>query len=285
MAVLSDFPETDRLIYNSDTMQAIVSPATERQHDLLVVTFGSWAPKDYVQTGLSRDTLRSAGIDAVHVMPVGNHWYQYPDIEEMLAAVKMFAAGYDGLVTLGQSMGGYAALRAAAGLGAVRCVAFSPQFTIDASKTDWDPGWHDEANGLNFIWDGPEEWAASPAPCSIVYDPRIAIDRQHAKVIGQHRPAQHILLPFGGHYVWTALREAGVMPHLLIELVTGTVNLARFRGKVRAGRLNSARYWNNMAMTSPRFNAMAKARLQVLQDIVWHLEAVAQRNKAAAIKK
>ncbi len=70
-------------------------------------------------------------IDAIHVIPRNNDWYQYPEIVEACHRVRELTACYPHVVAYGQSMGGYGAIRLGGRVGAHLALAISPQFSID----------------------------------------------------------------------------------------------------------------------------------------------------------
>lgn len=58
------------------------------------------------------------GIDAIHITPRNNDWYQYPEIEEACRRIRTLTTSYPRVVAYGQSMGGYSAIRLGSRVGA-----------------------------------------------------------------------------------------------------------------------------------------------------------------------
>jgi hypothetical protein len=79
--------------------------------------------------GFAEEFCEQYQLDAVFVNCVSNEWYQYADLPEALSAIRSFAAPWERRVTYGSSMGGYAALRFAAAVGAQRSIAIGPQYS------------------------------------------------------------------------------------------------------------------------------------------------------------
>lgn len=102
-----DFPDSDQVIYASENLVAIFCPASETRSRQLVVAFHALQLTQYLdlpRKGQSRETLRAAGLDSVQVIPRGNQWYQYGDIDEMILAIRTISDTYQEVVAYGQSM-------------------------------------------------------------------------------------------------------------------------------------------------------------------------------------
>src|SRR5205085_2089472 len=79
--------------------------------DRAVVAFGSYnLTPGLHQPGFGEAFLRRYGIDAVHVIPADNSWFQYPDMPAALAAVAAQTGDYACRIAYGSSMGAYAAI-------------------------------------------------------------------------------------------------------------------------------------------------------------------------------
>src|SRR4051794_1872432 len=113
--------------------------------DRVVITFGSYSvTPGFDQPGFGERFLRKNRIDAVHIVPRSNRWYQYTDMPDALAAARARTGGYPLRIAYGSSMGGYAAINFSARLDAQRVIALSPQFSIDPTKMPKDRRWRHE---------------------------------------------------------------------------------------------------------------------------------------------
>lgn len=174
------------------------------------------------------------GLSALHVMPVGNDWYQYPDLADCLAAVREVAQGAP---LYGSSMGGYAAVMLADRLGAPRTIALSPQVSI---RLAGERRWQAHAARLSFA-----EWDGQPARTArhyVFYDPGHR-DARHANLIAERAPdAVLIPVPYGGHPVGHVLAEAGVLTGLVKRLLVGDSTAEELTATLAESLPKSARF-------------------------------------------
>ncbi len=233
-----------RVIFESDTL--CVRLRDGHGSEQLVVTFaGLGAGFGAEAPGFAEGFCDRHGLDAVHVLCRGDDWYQYADMPEALDAVADAGRGYGGLVTYGASMGGYQAVKAAGRLGARRCVAVSPQISIDPAKAPWETRWTETARRLDFIDD---EIASGPATDYVlILDPFDRTDRLHARAIGGIAPTRELPIPFGGHAPLEVLRDAGTLAAAILPLLRDEDGLAEARRRTRAARWNSTTWLVNVS--------------------------------------
>lgn len=120
------------------------------------MTFESY--KDYHsfdRPGFGEAFFDANGIDAIHVVPRNNDWYQYPEIDEACRRVRELTASYPHVVAYGQSMGAYGAIRLGGRVGAEAALAISPQFSIDPAVAPFEPRWVGDAGRLDFQVEHP----------------------------------------------------------------------------------------------------------------------------------
>lgn len=229
------------------------SPSAVRIHDTLVITFFPFSPPEKEQPlfrGVSRESLRKMGYDSVHVMPVGNHWYQYADMDEALRVISTLRDNYKRAVTFGQSMGGYGALHSSAAIRADRVVALCCQYTIDAGKVDFDPGWQHyvKLENLKFTRDVYAENVRPEIEVILGYDPLYAPDNQHVLEIKKRSSVVTLAMPLCGHEIGKHLAFAGMMPGSLNTLISGGINeIHALRRTFRKMRRSSPEYMQNFA--------------------------------------
>lgn len=250
------FPATDEVWFQSGNVAAVFSPNSSGvESGILVVTFTALV-EGPLRDGLSRETLRKTGIDAVHVVPKGNDWYQYDEMPALLDQIKIRSTAYSEIVTYGLSMGGTAALQSSGQLSACRTVTYAPQFSVDRKRVPFDPGWQDRVSGLDFVWDDFDKNVSKDAQHIIAYDPRMA-DRRHVGEIQKRVPVVPLRIPFGGHHVWHTLNQAGIGSTALAAMIRGDFDLQDIRSSLRKARRNDVRYWMNIARTTSRWRDSA----------------------------
>lgn len=203
---------------------------------LLVITFGSYTNEATLErAGFGESFLARAAIDAIHVIPRDNRWYQYDAMPGALAAIADVTRGHARVVTYGSSMGGYAALRFADACGAQAAIALSPQFSVDPAVVPFETRWQPDVAQIHFA-----EVPFVPAPRQyIFYDPRMAPDAQHYAMFAAAGPTIPIAMPFAGHPVGGLLAETGALQAVIRGIAAGQFDPARVRAIVRTGRRQS----------------------------------------------
>jgi hypothetical protein len=92
-----------------------------------VVTFDSYSDvRTLERTGFGEHFFEQSRIDAVQVIAVSNERYQNDEILEICLAIAAITQNYERVYTNGSSMGGYAAIRFGAHVGARAAIALSP---------------------------------------------------------------------------------------------------------------------------------------------------------------
>lgn len=249
---LLDFPGKDDVIFDSKNICAVFSPADIKTQETLVVTFYPFLPPEQKKqpiTGFSRESFRKLGYDTIHVIPSGNHWYQYDDLEQMLEAISIRKNGYKRLAVFGQSMGAYGALQCSKALNADRVVAICAQLTTDASKVSFDPGWQHyiKTGGVKFIRDNFQENVNLNAEVILAYDPFFSPDVLHASEIKKRINVTPLVMPFCEHAVGRHLALVGLMPASLGILVSGDAEeIQELRRTFRKARKDSSYFTDNV---------------------------------------
>jgi hypothetical protein len=229
--------------------------------DVCYITFDSYTDnRTLARPGFGEEYLRGRGIDAIHVLSRNNHWYQYPELPDALAAVAAATIGYAKVIAYGSSMGGYAALRYGAACGADVGVALSPQFSVDPAIVPFDRRWADDVARIAFRGDAP-----APLPSQyIVYDPCDAHDRPHFELFAARSPTHGIAVPHGGHPVGGYLTETGLLGLLLEAVEDGTLDAAAFGQELRRRRRRSGHYFFVLAQRVPAHRPRQKVALAAM---------------------
>ncbi|MCD2316284.1 hypothetical protein LQ954_08995 [Sphingomonas sp. IC-11] len=223
----------DQTLFRSDNL--LVRRAGMRG-GTVIVTFGSYTTEPILdRPGFAEEFLRTAQIDAIHVINRRNRWYQHPERPAALAAIAAVTGDYDRVITYGSSMGGYAALRYALPCGADTAIALSPQFSADPRIVPWETRWQADVARTRF--DEPAYHGAAHE--YVLYDPRVRLDQRHAEMIAGADGATCIPIPFGGHPVGPLLVETGALQQAIRSIVAGDFDPASVRARIRRERRRS----------------------------------------------
>ena len=222
----------------------------------LVVTFDSLnADLRLDRPGFGEAWLAQCGYDAVHVVSARNAWYQDRDTPALLETVRSAVAERARVVTYGSSMGGYAAVRFAAALGAHAAVALSPQFSIDPAAAPWETRWTEYAHGLVFGEAPPAARVGAPERVFVVFDP-LNRDRLHADALARLHPVVAAPVRHAGHPAGTFLAESGLLSQAVQAMIEDRFDPALFQRQVRDGRRRSAAYLYALARRQPARRAV-----------------------------
>ena len=180
------------------------------------------------------------GWSILGIMTKKKDWYRNdsaPGIIRDLVAEGFFLQ-FDRVVFTGTSMGGFAALTLSSLVPGSHVLVFSPQTTLDASLVPFDRRY--KWARKNTDWSYPElkdaaELTQASEKIYIALDPMVPEDRQHADRIS---PDNLIRLDcrFMGHTLPNSLKRAGVLDHLICNVMDGSFNKEQFYKEFRSGR-------------------------------------------------
>lgn len=252
-------------LFRSDNVVVRCVPAEDLSR--WVVTFDNYGiGHGFDRAGFGEDFLRNSGVSAIHVLGRGDDWYQYPEMAEVMAAVRAATVGADRVMTYGSSMGGYAAIRFADAAGAHAVLAISPQYSIDPYKVPFETRWLQEACRIAWLpeIDGPIRCACTPV---VVFDPT-GEDRRHVEMIAAETAVEPLDLLHSGHPSATYLSELGLLGPLVLKMLSGTLDLADFRAEARSRRRQCPAYLSRLAALQPARRAgLALALAQGAKDL------------------
>jgi hypothetical protein len=222
--------------------------------DRLVITFAPYSDAVRVdEPAFGEEFLRSRGIDAVHVIARGNHWYQYREMPEAAAFVAGIASGYQRVLAFGSSMGGYAAIRFGGACGASTALALSPQFSIDPAVVPFERRWLREVPAIDFTLE--RSWRVAFAARSyIVFDP-LTHDRRHARLFRGRTQTCDIAIPDCGHPAGGYLADLGLLQRAVPALLDGDLDHRALTREARARRKESPIFY---AVRSQRARTMRR---------------------------
>jgi len=213
-------------------------------------------------------------------------WFPEDDMQHAVAAVRAELARAPGqrLVSYGVSMGGYAALKYAALVGADAAIAFSPQISINpADVARFDPRYiryYDSARNRDMRIRS-EDLAAENY---VLYDKFWTVDRKHAEQIAALGPVTRFALPFTGHASVRSIAEGRIAQAFLLRLLDAAPGkAAALRGMVRRTRRSTLVYWESRAVSlTGRRPAATRLILDAVQNalvlapnaVIWQLALV-----------
>lgn len=243
---MSSAPTTD-IIHQSDTLLA--RRVSGFASTYCIVTFAAFEDSPIPdRLGFGETFLQQLQVDAIHVIPVGNHWYQYADMEAMCAKIREAVAGYHKVIAYGCSMGGYAAIRFGGWVGAQTALALSPQFSVAARRRAFGLGWRDHVEG-DWRWRAfgrgvqfRHETRTDFVPeAFIAYDP-LTQDKQHAELYQDLTDVTLLPVPYSGHPSVVTLIQAGVLTSVFSEICWGTFDAETFCRDIEARTRTTPQY-------------------------------------------
>lgn len=245
-----------------------------------VVTFDHFQDEQtFERPAFSEHFFASRNIAATHVLTRTNAWFQYPDFDVVLAAVREKTRSATRILAYGSSMGGYGAVRFADAVGASQVIALSPQYSIDRQVMPNERRWPSHSRRTRFIAARNGAIACS-ADVLICYDPR-GPDRDHALRIAQDIPVRMLAVPYGGHPVGSFLAEAGLLAQMVLDMLDGGVDLPGLEQACRLARRHSANYMSALAEAQPARRAALALRIATQAVILqphhppaWHFLAL-----------
>jgi pimeloyl-ACP methyl ester carboxylesterase len=237
------------VIYDSQYMR-VIRNASSGSH--LYVTFNE------MELSVSRmknnefwgyPLFHSMDVPAIGFVSTGKHWYPEHVTRDAIEIVRQIIAerGYSRVITYGHSMGGYAALRYGAALGADVAIAFCPQYSIAPS----DVGEWDRRYIQNYALHGGEDMLLKgqhlPKQTYVAHDPNHRQDARHAAYIERLGSVSLITMPFTGHDSVRLLAQSGAAPSFLAALAQTTSSASlTARHIIRRHRRRTPLYWRSM---------------------------------------
>jgi hypothetical protein len=200
-----------------------------------VVTFDHYHDHPgFDRPAFAEDFLQQRGIAATHVLTRDNRWFQYAEIDAILAAVRGTVREGANVLAYGSSMGGYAALRFADAVGAQRVLALSPQYSVDPRVVPEDRRWRSAQRRIRFR---PElnGRIACAAEVTILYDPH-GLDGLHVARVAADVPVRRVRVRHAGHPVGTFLGEIGQLADIMLAGARGVPGAAQVEAVCRAAR-------------------------------------------------
>lgn len=214
--------------------------------DTLVVCFQYKRPDQHLDLpGLAEEFFNKLQIDAVFVNCATNEWYQYHDLPKGLSTLRVFASAWRRTITYGSSMGGYAAIRFAAIVGAKSSIAVGPQYSPRSLIVPGENRFDALVAQTEFLYEDSYR-ASSGVDNYVIYDPLLKIDERHVMEYRKDANLLPIPIPCGGHTPTVVLSECGLLTEFILDLTKGTFCASRFRTSFRQARASSDEYWKEL---------------------------------------
>ncbi len=236
---------TRELIYSSSNMEVYFISFDESK-----AIFVSWAFRNPIpMITFGEEFFVKYRLNAILVTSKGLHWYQYPDLEEALKAIRNVTQDFDRVISYGTSMGAYAAVRYSADILADIVIAFSPQYSVDRSIVPFEKRWHDDASFIEaefgFLWE--DKKISDSAKIGIFYD-SLDSDRGHANLYRAGRDNIELVdIMCSGHRTIRVFSETRQLTQLLLGSADGSVDFKEARRGVRQKRRESGTYLRQMS--------------------------------------
>ena len=244
LSELSALPPASMEVFRSPEL--LVKDLRRHTSACCVVTFESYTDNRTLdRLGFGEVFFDANGIDAIHVIPRNNDWYQYPEIDEVCRRVRKLTASYPHVVAYGQSMGGYGAIRLGGRIGAHVALAISPQFSIDPAVAPFEPRWFGDSTRIDF---GIERSAGDDfvSKTYVAYDPH-DLDARHVELYRPHTEIIDIRLPNCGHPASTFMVDTGILQKAVLDLCSGCLDIPALRAQARQARHASPILYANLA--------------------------------------
>ena len=195
---------------------------------LLVTFMGAFHEDEAADLYLMKDVVEAEGIACVGVPPRRRNLYISDELEAVVAKVHEIRRPDQKVIVLGQSSGGYAAVKFANRLGAHSVLAFSPIYSLDAAdlgySADMEPELAFLRSALRFhrvspaiihpgMHPGPDDCSA---PVLIAFDIHSAQDRYAGDLYAKQFPhAYFVRARHLGHAVLDRLNDSKLTLGLL----------------------------------------------------------------------
>ncbi len=209
----------DGVVHSSDNIEVLWRHG---RSDYLVVSFGT---KNEVANGefyWLKAVAEKADISVIGFMPRTSSWYPQAEVQGAIQAIGDILRAYKKIIVIGTSMGGYAALKHSARLGATHVLSFAPQYSIDPA----DVSYFDKRFA---VWFQSELHAGMAireddvqGTAYVFYDPIYGDDRENVRLIRQAAPAVvEVPLPFTTHFPIMLFRGTQPMVDLFEMCLAG----------------------------------------------------------------
>ncbi|MFT0859520.1 alpha/beta hydrolase [Ancylobacter sp. G4_0304] len=257
-----------QIVFESEELSVIKTPG--RREDVVFVTFEPLVPGERQpgREGFGEAFFAKRGFTAYHFISESNLWYQYPEMPELLAAIRAEIPPGARVVAYGHSMGGYAAIRFADALRADAVLAFSPQASLTLS---WEKRW--EMARVRRMWD--ERVPPRDVRIYAVFDP-YNLDRRHIRYLSRRATIEPIRVYFCEHDSIFYAQETGLLERIVLDVAADRVDVADLEYRLWSARHDASTYRNYRQRKST--SAFRRFRYRTLERVIeWRLRARLRR--------
>lgn len=247
-----------RVVVESANVRVVRTGGTRT--DAVFVTFEAHqTSRDPDRAAFAEKFLTDNGFTAYHFLAADNFWFQYPEMEEVLATVRADIGPGPDIVAYSVSMGGYAAIRFAGLLGVSRILTFSPQYSIDPKIVPWEKRW-------DRLFDRPRQvlWehlkVPRGVPIYLFYDPHNR-DRRHVRLLERAADIVPVRVPYAGHASITVLMQCGLLGQAALDVAGNRFDAPAFQRALDARLDRSELYREKRARKRSRLFRRLRADL------------------------
>ncbi|QDL94794.1 hypothetical protein FDP22_23280 (plasmid) [Paroceanicella profunda] len=240
---------TSQIIYQGEGY--LVEALGTLEHDVTIVGFASRGasarynpvtPADFDRRFLKASLLKwNLPVNFVNFTSNRNCWFMLPEIVEACSALRKRLGGQR-LITYGSSMGGFAAINCSTFLDADYFLALSPLYSIfdPFMKSIRDTRFREEREALNDAFDGISKGWHAGRTGLVAYDDRHERDTRHAQEILKQTSGHELKVPFAGHPVGPSLNRAYSLKKILVQSISGPIDVDEVQKVVHSNLENSA---------------------------------------------
>jgi len=213
-------------IYSSDTLRVVRTVTDQTKFEAQGCELITFEPLARVagRVPFGARLAEKYQLNAMHIIPISNDWYQYDDLPACLAAAARHAA--PDVTVYGSSMGGFAATTYADSFPGCKVIALSPQFSIRRDLVPFEKRWAEEAARIRFL--PGDDRVAQGCHIYLFVDMK-NVDGEHARLIAERGNVTLIDVPGGGHPVGPVLVEAGCLSALILAIMQASPSAEELR--------------------------------------------------------
>jgi len=203
---------TTTIIYDDTHIRVIWHPG---HSDYVLITFADLLITADGHRFFADKPVAKLGIACVGVVATGGNFFPKHAVQAALPAIMERIAGYTERIVYGGSMGGYAAVKHSALLGATTVIALCPPWSIDPAECEGNfPGWpelmHPALEGM-----GTRPWEISGA-VYVFADMFDQVDKFQAGMILRADPTATIInVPMVKHHVVPVFAGTQILARLI----------------------------------------------------------------------
>lgn len=243
------------LLYEDEHIVVILRPGRgEAAEGMTLVTFADLTFRPDGDRIWGQEAAAKLGVTTIGFVARRENWFPAASVAAAAPAVRAALRGP--AVAYGYSMGGYAALKYAALVGADRALAVCPQSSIDPAEAPWDTRFHGfHQPGLHA---GMSVRPGEPGGFALMLaDPYMPEDRRHALRLRDEAGVHWLRTPFMDHASVWLLVESGFLRKVLDLLLAA--DLPGLAALMRARRHTSPHWFRHVGNAAFRHGHAAMA--------------------------